>query len=232
MFIGKYGQATAWRPEGGVEFIQFPRPRYCIQLDQFITLRRGDTLCQSDQIMEKAKQFGIPHRWIAVDKVGIGRGVFDVLSRRTGGAILGFSGGSAATHVKALEEHKSYADEVYANQVTQAYFTTRDYMENQYIKCDPVISMEKLRKELTGRKQKRAGIGPTGEVRYAIDEKKFFKAQYGFSPDRADALTELVFLCVTRSQETAQMEPGKKPKSTGTYGPEPDNIEYIDFSVE
>lgn len=222
----RYGRASAWRQSDGILNIQ--EPKYCLQIDQFITLEKLRTEPQYDNILEWCKKFGISTRWLALDKTGVGRGVHDLFVDR-GHEVMGIGWGNSATHVKALSEHKCYADEVYQGISSQMYFALRDWLEFQYLKFSPNIQMDKLQKEITGRKRKRAGMGRTGETLFAIEEKSAFKARYGFSPDRCDSLVMLILLCITKGEGEAQMERRKKPPTP--LRPEGDeNIGYIDFS--
>lgn len=226
LFAGRYGRASAWRQGDGIINIQ--ESKYCLQLDQFITLEKLRTEAQYENILEWTKKFGISTRWLALDKTGVGRGVHDLFVER-GHEVMGIGWGNAATHVKALSEHKCYADEVYNGISSQMYFALRDWLEFQYLKFNSNIQMDKLQKEITGRKRKRAGMGRTGETMFSIEEKSAFKARYGFSPDRADSLVMLIMLIITRGIDGAQMEKRKKPPTPLlTDGDE--NPKYIDFS--
>ena len=181
-FAGRYGKTSAWRQAGNKDIIHLQEPRYCLQLDQFVTLQKLRTEAQYENIMSVCSQFGISSRWLALDRTGVGRGVHDLAVERGNAGVLGIGWGNAATHVKTLAEHRDYADALYYGISAQLYFGLRDYLEFGYIKANPNIPMDKLQKEIIGRKKKKVGKGRTNESMYAIEEKAHFKARYGFQP--------------------------------------------------
>jgi hypothetical protein len=230
-FAGRYGRAAAFRPAGGFEIIKLIEPRHVVQLDQYKSLPKVRTEAQYNQIRNVADEFGISYDWLALDKTGVGHGVHDLFHERGYHGIMGVGWGMASTHTKILDEHRNFANELYHGVAAEMYFALRDWLEFGYIKASPNISMDKLQKELIGRKRKRAGLGPTGEPMYSLEEKKEFKSRYGFSPDRADALVMLLHVARLRGPEQAQMARKKRVAATGTYDIDAlSNVSYIDFS--
>jgi hypothetical protein len=149
-----------------------------------------------------------------------------------GKPVMGIGWGSGATHTKILANHKSYADELYPRLNSEMYFALRDYLEAKSIKSLPSIPMEKLLKEMCGRRKKPTGrIGATGEGKYDIESKKDFRNRLGWSPDRCDALVQLLHAARCNAPERATMvAPGRtrRAKSDANMA----SINHIDFSDE
>lgn len=228
----RYGKAHGWRPAGQPGVIPLIEPRYVLQIDQFRTLRKMRTEGQFNQIRQISDAFGISYDWIALDKTGGGIGVADMFYDRGYRNMLAIAWGSAATDKKILDEDRHVAHDVCDGIAAEMYFALRNWLEFGFVKMSPHVDMSLLQKELIGRKRKSAGLGPTGEPRYRLEKKEDFKARYGFSPDRADALVMALHVARMRGPERAQMAKRKRLTVNAPQYEEPSNISHIDFSTE
>jgi hypothetical protein len=231
-FTGRYGKAHAWRPAGTALMIPLANPRYVLQLDQYRSLPKLRTEGQFNQIRQISDAFGVSYDWLALDKTGVGKGVADLFYERGYRNTLAIAWGSAATQEKILDEDRHVAHDVCDGIAYEMYWTFRNWLEFGFVKASPNIDMNKLQKELCGRKRKSAGLGPTGEPRYRLEKKEDFKARYGFSPDRADAMVMCLHVARMRGPERAQMAKKKRLVVNAPQYEEPTNISHIDFSTD
>ena len=231
-FAGRYGKASAWIPRGS-DIVRLEESRYVLQLDQFRTLPKCRTEEQCHQILKTCAEFGISTDWLCLDATGIGRGCADWFMENGHPGIMALNWSHKATHTKILDEDRCFADELYDSIVAELYFALRHWLEFSFIKCSNHVDMSKLQQEIVGRRRKRSRLGPTGNQMYGLESKQEFKKRYPRSPDRADALVQLLHISRIRGPERAQMAKRKRaPVATSTYDADPTNVTYLDFSQE
>lgn len=229
---GRYGMATAYRNPGSDIIIKLETPKYCVQIDQYRTLEKVRTEAMYEQIVKTAKEFGVSMQYLALDKSGVGKGVADLFFERGHREVLAIGWGQGSTHTLVLDESRNRCDELYDGIASEMYHALRAYLEFDFIKCSPNFSQDRITKEITGRKHLRSRMGHTGETMYRLEDKKSFRARSGKSPDVADALVMCLHVARTRAPERARMEKTKRVEQTGTFGPDPTNVTYLDFSSE
>lgn len=209
--LGRQGLASGWRrpPKDGKEgeLIRFtdefnnPVPREVIQVDQLFQLPKGDTLKLVAEIRRVCRGADVKGPFLGVDRTGNGAGVHDLLVSQFHNSVRGINPSSSPTERKILEEDVQLPVDEYQYLISELWFGLRKYIEFGLLKIDPAIPQDPLMQELAGRRflltQKKT----------KVESKKEFKSRGNKSPDRADALTMLVF--------TARLNGKGPPSVTG-----------------
>jgi hypothetical protein len=194
--LGSAGWASGWKrpPVDGKaqDFIPFKDDlgnqirKPCIQVDQFFTLPKGDTM----QLFAGTKRICVgayvSGEYLAVDRTGNGAGVHDLLVKNFHQAVKGINGGESPTERRILEEDQKLPCDEYANLVSELWFAGRKFIEFGFIKFAPAVPQDPIIAELTGRRF----LLTTTKTK--VESKKDYKSRGHPSPDRADAFTMLV----------------------------------------
>jgi hypothetical protein len=237
-FVGRYGKSNKWIPAASNKIIQMEesdgesrKPQYVLQLDAWVTLaQKSRSGARYEEIQELVKKFGVSYEFLSLDSTGIGRGVVDNFIEK-GYKVRAISWGSGATHKKILEEDTMHADERFSDITSEMYHAARAWIEGGFIKASPYLDIDRLRRELTGRRRKPSGrIGETGEPLMAIEKKIEFKSRYGGkSPDVSDGMVMMLHGCRMGGEELARIVRRKTVHLQQPINDE--NLSYIDFST-
>jgi hypothetical protein len=185
---GRYGQAAGWRDPQSGKLYYFEKPRYSLQVDQFFSFPKVRTLELADYVMAQCEKLGINPEWFLCDRTGVGTGLHDSLISLWDPDVAGINWGESATDKPILEDDTHLAIEECDGVATEMHMALRRWVEHGYIKLSPTVDQDKLIKEMTQRKYGLVGKGPTDLARVRVQPKKEFKALYGWSPDRCDAM--------------------------------------------
>jgi hypothetical protein len=185
---GRYGLATGWRDPLTGKVYYFDKQRFCLQVDQFFPLPKIRTIEQAEAVIELCNKLAIGPEWFLCDRTGVGTGLHDALISLWDPEVAGVNWGQDATDKPILEDDTHKAIEENDGIATEMYMALRRWIEFGYLKLSPTLDNDKLIKEITQRKYGLSTKGPTGLARVRIQPKKEFKAHYGWSPDRADAM--------------------------------------------
>jgi hypothetical protein len=210
--LGKMGLASGWRrpPKDGKQSAleifkdQFGNAarREVLQLDQLFAMPKGDTLKLVAEVKRICAGAYIRGEALGVDRTGNGAGVHDLLVAALSPAVRGINGSMSPTERKIMEEDQKLPSDTYANLLSELWFSTSKFIEFGFLKVSPAVPQDPLISELTGRQYPHAG------AKVKVESKKDFKSRGNKSPDRADALTILVF--------TARMLMNTTPTITGS----------------
>lgn len=221
--LGRLGKASGWRrpPVDGKQSPlesfknQFGHPvlREVLQLDQLFQMPKGDTLKLVAEIKRLSQGAYVKGQSLGVDRAGNGAGVHDVLVTTFSNAVKGINGSMSPTEKKIMDEDQKLPADEYQNLLTELWFGTSKFIEFGFLKISPAIPQDPLVAELTGRQYPHAGL------KKKVESKKDYKSRGNKSPDRADAVTILVFVARMRMTET--------PTITGTVARgDDDNTPY------
>jgi len=221
--LGRLGKASGWRrpPIDGKQSPlesfknQFGHPvlREVLQLDQLFQMPKGDTLKLVAEIVRLSKGTYVKGQSLGVDRAGNGAGVHDVLVTTFSNATKGINGSMSPTEKKIMDEDQKLPADEYQNLLTELWFGTSKFIEFGFLKINPAIPQDPLIAELTGRQYPHAG------AKKKVESKKDYKSRGNKSPDRADAVTILVFVARMRMTEV--------PTITGTVSKgDDDNTPY------
>jgi hypothetical protein len=76
---------------------------FCVQIDAWRSLKKGNTIEMADHIEQTCKDFGVDMNYVAIDASGIGRGIADLVAAKHPGVIL-TAWNSGSTHTKLREQ--------------------------------------------------------------------------------------------------------------------------------
>ncbi len=196
--MGRLGLASGWRrppvegKQSPLEIFkdQFGQPtrREVLQLDQLFTMPKGDTMKLVTEIKRICQGAYIKGSALGVDRAGNGAGVHDVLVATFSADVRGVNGSMSPTERKIMEEDQRLPADAYANLLSEIWFSTGKFLEFGFLKINPSIPQDPLVSELTGRQFPHAG------AKVKVESKKDYKSRGNKSPDRADAVTILVFV--------------------------------------
>jgi hypothetical protein len=215
--LGKFGEASGWRKpdkDGKKgDFIPFKDAhgslirREVLQVEQLFPLPKGDTLKLVDEISRVCRGAYVSGKHLGIDRAGNGAGVHDLLvsANATHGAI-GINGSHSPTERKILEEDTQLPCDEYSYLISELWFAARKFIEFGLVKISPNVPSDPLISELTGRRFLLSGR------KIKVESKKEYKSRGNKSPDRADAITNLVHIC--------RMSMNTSPSATGAMGVE------------
>lgn len=149
-----------------------------------IRVPKGDLMMQSHFIGEEIRRQK-PNQ-VCVDGAGLGAGVVDRL-RQLNFQVMDVNGGNSAL------------DPRYLNKRAEMWFAMKDWIETGECELPPDLE---LKKHLTI-----VGYSHTDKGRIRIDRKDDIVSDYGFSPDRADALSLTYAYPVMDSFEDSDVDP-------------------------
>jgi hypothetical protein len=226
MTIGRFGRAHGWTNYKG-EVKVFPESKILIQIESFFELPKGESVQMTNNIITACKTVNITPQWLAVDRTGIGAGTHDYLKQLFGQEVLGVDYGTASTDTKIVQEDTVKCSEIYSGVVTELFFGVRKYLEYDHLKFSPMLKMERVRPELTGRR-----FGPHGKGMVRVESKASYKDRGNKSPDYADSITLLVHLIRMRGDMMASMlavQPSQSFEMVSAEGIV-DRLDFITFT--
>jgi hypothetical protein len=201
-------------------------------VDQFFSLQKMRSVELAEQAIELCQKLGVLPEWFLCDRTGNGTGVHDAMISLWDPDVAGQNWSEDATDKKILEDDSTLAIEEYEGIHTEMYMALRRWIEHDYIRFSPTLETEKLFKEMTLRRYKLVGQGPTGLGRIRLQPKKEFKAKNGWSPDRADAMVMCLhrvrMLGPERARATAQ---SVRRRATGRVGTI-ERTKFVQWSAE
>lgn len=178
-----FGMANQFVPLHGSP-IDFPHPRFCVQLEHLQEIRKGETKIVGDNIRMFAKGSGVIGKNVGVDRTGNGASVHDYLRAIWSDDVYGLDFRDQASEIKILEEDTELPKDEYEGVVTEVWFALLKYLQAESFAFSKSVQMETLRRELIGRRYK---LGKGNKIK--VEDKDVFKGRYGRSPDFADAVT-------------------------------------------
>lgn len=195
MTLGRFGTAIGFTSGNSMIFEHYPRARKALQVETQIVLSKGKSHEMGKQIIDLLRSYGVRPEWVAIDKTGPGRGLYDYLSWQYG-SIMGIEWGSAATETKILQEDTEVANLRYKGISAEMWFAFAQWLDYGFIKFSPTMDrFFKLRDELTLRRWKYY------QTLQQLEDKATFKADNkGRSCDMSDSLVMLVHPIRMRSQ--------------------------------
>ena len=224
--FGRFGLTDGWTPRDG-KFIEFKKPKVCLQLDSQMQFPKLATLEQTAEIIRFAKEMRIGANWLCVDRTGNGAGIHDSLKSLYGSEVMGVNYSWAASETHVLGDDTQRANELYSGVVTELIFGLAKYIEFEYLKISPSFKTEDLIRQATSRRYKQQG---QGLVR--VESKgDYVKRTRQHSPDALDSLSLLVYLMRQRGGAVATMTEQKPEKfvfEKKYNGIE--SYEFVDFS--
>lgn len=210
--LGRLGMASGWRKppvDGKPGELRTFKDQYgnnvrreVLQLDQLFSLPKGDTIKLVAEVKRVCQGAYIKGDALGVDRAGNGAGVHDLLVATLSNAVRGVNGSSSPSERKIMDEDQKLPSDEYANLLSELWFGLGKFIEFGFLKISPTVPLDPLVSELTGRRFLHSGI------KRKVESKKEFKSRGNKSPDRADALTILVFV--------ARMLMSSTPSVTGT----------------
>lgn len=203
--IGRWGEVTGWIDKRGKEYA-FDHVRHGLQVEQQFELKKGNSIDMVNQFCSTAKTLHISGEWMAIDRTSAAT-FYDLLNAKTSdgtaqgleGKVLGVNYGEAATDEKVMEESEHKASDLYSGLVTELWFSLRQFCEFDLVKIGPLVKMDKLERQVVGRRYKQA------KKLVRVEPKSEYKARGNTSPDEADSLTMLVHLVRMRRQFISRM---------------------------
>jgi hypothetical protein len=156
------------------------------------------------EIIKILKSYGVKPEWVAMDKTGNGRGLFDYVTWQYG-AVMGIEWGEASTETKILLEDTEPASERYKGISTEMWFSAAIWLEHGFIKFSPTMEgYHKLRDELTMRRWKFFQV-----LQQLESKSEFKKDNQGRSCDKSDSFVMLIHPIRKHSQGLPQSLPTK-----------------------
>ena len=206
--LGRFGRAEGYRKpppkaESEGELVLFKdssgrrQHRMALQIDQLISLPKGDTVKMTATLKYICRNAGIKPEWLGVDRTGNGAGVHDLLKSNFGEQVHGFNPSTSSTDMKILEEDTELPSESYSLLATELWFALRKWMEVGLVKFSQTVSTAPLWSEFTGR---RFNQGERGRAK--VESKAAYKSRGNKSPDRADSVTLLLHTVCTQGRIT------------------------------
>jgi hypothetical protein len=227
--VGRCGMASKWITPTG-EHIDLPQSQFCVQIDSWRSLKKGNTIEMANTIEHTCKDFGVDWNYVAIDASGIGRGIADLVASRHPGVIL-TAWGAGSTHTKLREQDKDYCDETISGLAAELWMCVRSWLEVSSIKAAPTLDVDKITQQLISRRRKSAGLGKTGLPMFRLEPKDEYRRRMKISPDHVDALALCVHAARARTGERQTLTK-RKPIIPISYEVDVDNIKTIDFSKE
>jgi hypothetical protein len=202
---GRYGKAVGFTSLDGV-YRPFDSPRYALQLEKQLFIRKDNTLLMADEVVNYLKNLQVRPEYFVIDKTGAGLGLHDALLMKFGG-IFGVQWSERASERKILKEDTMTAEERYSGVVSEMAFAFATWLQYGYIKIAPMMDSTKLQSQATGRKYYYDG---RGLIR--VQSKADFKSETGgLSPDEYDSAIMIPHLIRLRQSQNAAMLPGQSP---------------------
>lgn len=207
--IGRWGECTGWVNRAGKVFT-FPVPKHGLQIEQQFEVKKGDSFSMVNEFIASAQVLHIRPEWIVIDKTSATT-FYDLLQAKMMAnnplklsdedalPVLGINYGEKATDMKIMEESEHKASELYDGVVTELWWSGRQFLEFDMMKIGPMVKLEKLEKQMIGRRYKHSG------EKVRVEPKKEYKARGNNSPDEADSLLQIVHLVRMRRQFVARM---------------------------
>lgn len=231
--IARYGLAIGYRLRDDPTLIKFQKSKWCVQIDQIFDLPKLLTVAQSNQIRIRCEALNVTGDWVCMDRTGNASGVHDALRETWDRDVRGIHWGEEATATKILDEDKHYAIEELDGIVTEMWACLRKYLEFDFVKFAPVLEGTPLIEELTKRRYKIVGKGPTGIPRIRLEKKEEFKNRVGRSPDEADALVSVLHGIRMNGKERANMMLERRAKKRVGQKPDPlSKVKWVNFQDE
>lgn len=134
------------------------------------------------QVISECQARGVAPTGFGLDATGIGRGVRAIIAGEWSQAIRSVGFGESATERPSSTADRRPAREVYADRVTEMWWSAREFLEAGQLKNIPKAAVI----EFCSREYRMSG------KRYRIESKQDFKKRFGSSPDYADAVAGLV----------------------------------------
>lgn len=164
------------------------RIKVALQIEQLISLEKGDTPSMARQLKRLGLQLGIEPDWFLVDRTGNGAGVHDLLREIWNPAVRGVNYSSSSTELKIFQEDTQVPHDLYNRLYTELLFAFRRWLEFGNVALSPGVDTSKLFTQLTGRRYL------TGS-RVSAESKPEYKRRTGLqSPNESDAVT-LILHC-------------------------------------
>lgn len=133
-------------------------------------------------VIRECKARGIQPRWFGLDATGVGRGVAAIMRHEWSNDIHVVEFGGNASDLPASLDDPRPSREVYANRVTELWYTTREMLIANQLKG--------LYPEAVNQACSR--VYEWLNKRYKVEPKSDMKVRLGRSPDHFDAITVLV----------------------------------------
>ena len=133
------------------------------------------------QTIEECRSRGVKPHHFGSDATAIGRGVHAIIAGEWSSEVHRVEWGGKASDKPSSQADGRPAVEVYANQVTELWFTVREFLEAGQLKG---MSVEEI-KQACSREYEQQGR------RYLLNSKPECKKKLGYSPDEMDATAGL-----------------------------------------
>lgn len=192
-----FGVAVGYRTPPN---IKYPRGQYiefkdelgnrirrpALQVNGIFRLDVGQTTKVAAQIIDVSNKLIVRPGNLAVDRTGMGQGIYDMLRDLWSHEVIGVNYMESASEMKILEEDSKNCKEAYDRACTELWFALRKWMEFGIVLFNPQMDFSRLAEQLTGRQ-----FVPGKYDR--VESKKEYRARCGgHSPDEADAVTLLI----------------------------------------
>ena len=204
MGIGRFGEATGWRPANSDEtqwFVNRANPdlrknKHVAVLDQIFTLPKSpNTVDIIGEVMGRCKKLEIPPENVAMDKTGNASGVWSH-AKKFWGDVMGIDFGTRASESRILAEHQMTAYDLCDGKVTELWIAMKNWMDPVVgaLFISPIVPNTPLFSQVTTRRFRNV---KAGKVR--VEPKQEYRARNGgVSPDEADILCMLIEWCRQR----------------------------------
>lgn len=216
---GRVGRAIAWTDYEGKRH-DLGASRWVIQLDAVgILPLTSDLQLLADEVMSRVKPLGIKPQMLAVDRTGIGQGCLDCLRHQWADKVGGVRGSTEVVDVMGVhysespsesrigEEDSKTPKEMFSSVIGEMWYGAARFFEHDCIRVGRGVDTHTI-SELVNRR----GGSPAGKGKLMTVESKddFKKRNGGKSPDRADAVTLLIYAA---RHNVAELKP-KAPDTT------------------
>lgn len=215
---GRYGRAISFRRmirRGETvmwETVKFKHPRWAVQIDQQITLAKGDTKIVGDGIRRNCEAWGIHPENVALDRTGNGGSIHDYLRATWNDDIIGIDFNAAASRMKILEEDLKFPEDLYDGVVSEVWFAAARWLEFGSFCFAPSVRSDPLESELRSR---RYVIGQGKKLK--AEKKEDYKVRMGAqSPDHADSALVCLHGARIRIGALGSMVQGEEVKKVQT----------------
>lgn len=236
MAIGRWGLASGYRKQDGtfVTFkdrlnVKLEKPRHVLQIDQILPLQKhDDTVVMSEEIIGRCNMLEIKPEWLAVDKTGIGFGVWSHLNKVWGNC-YGIAWNEKASTGKILAEDRESADMQCDGIMSEMWWCFRKWLDPRVcaIIINPIIPPSPLHTQLTSRRYR---TGKGGKIK--AESKDEYRSRNQLSPDEADScimMTQLV-------RKNSGIVPGLVEHQIPSKPSDPEaivfrEVKHVDFSA-